>query len=325
MTPLLAVLAPLLPIAGRAPSAHNTQPWQLHAIDADRVALTWTPDRWLAVTDPDMRDLHLSCGAFVESLLIVAHHEGIDLEFATDIRGESLGTFGRGTSYATRFTCDDLAARRTHRLRYLAEPVDAETRSALDAEAKTGAARLQRLPDEGLADLLRVADAHQLGNPDAAHELRAWTRLTASELTAVDGLTAPCLGLSRAQALALAAVLSPHLDGVRRPLGLSALTARFGTPIDFANTDVLALVGPAAAFADDPLAYGRLLMRLWLLLHRSGYATHPLSQLIDVEPTAAALAATLDVGADERLLSVFRVGRAAEASPESPRRAVPTA
>lgn len=51
-----------LALAVRAPSVHNSQPWQWR-VGADRLHLWTNPDRHLPHTDPDRRDLLLSCGA----------------------------------------------------------------------------------------------------------------------------------------------------------------------------------------------------------------------------------------------------------------------
>lgn len=51
-----------LTLAGQAPSAHNTQPWRWLAGDSS-LHLYADRDRWLPATDPDGRDLVISCGA----------------------------------------------------------------------------------------------------------------------------------------------------------------------------------------------------------------------------------------------------------------------
>lgn len=56
--------------AVRAPSVHNSQPW-LWRIGADTVQLYADPDRRLH-TDPDMRDLVVSCGAALHHLQVAA-------------------------------------------------------------------------------------------------------------------------------------------------------------------------------------------------------------------------------------------------------------
>ncbi|WP_022871883.1 hypothetical protein [Nesterenkonia alba] len=70
-------------IAGRAPSAHNTQPWAPEVIEDDEgvvVRLRVHPDRVLPVGDPTFRDLYLSLGAWVESLDAAAAEAGVEVE-----------------------------------------------------------------------------------------------------------------------------------------------------------------------------------------------------------------------------------------------------
>jgi hypothetical protein len=73
---------------------------------------------------------------------------------------------------------------------------------------------------------------------------------------------------------------------------------------------ILVLEGSPEAVLES----GRSLLRVWLALDRDSYRTHPLSQLIDSEDTADALAEVLGVPR-ERLLAIFRAGT----SPEPPR------
>src|SRR5689334_7995420 len=63
----------------RAPSVHNTQPWRWR-VDDDAVQLhaDWT--RHLVATDPDRRDLVLSCGAALHHLLVALAGRGIEAE-----------------------------------------------------------------------------------------------------------------------------------------------------------------------------------------------------------------------------------------------------
>ena len=56
-----------LALAGRAPSVHNTQPWLWH-LGPGSVHLVADDGRRLAATDPDGRDLLVSCGAALHHL-----------------------------------------------------------------------------------------------------------------------------------------------------------------------------------------------------------------------------------------------------------------
>lgn len=61
-SPDLATVRSALELAVRAPSIHNSQPWRWR-IDERGVHLFADATRWLPATDPDERDLMVSCGA----------------------------------------------------------------------------------------------------------------------------------------------------------------------------------------------------------------------------------------------------------------------
>src|SRR5713226_3478955 len=112
-------------IAGRAPSPHNTQPWKL-IYGENHIRLDYDPDRHLEASDPTKRDLLLSLGSFVESLLIAASEARYGLEFVPDIDPGScqIGWFRRVAAYyKTPFTSGDILRRQTSRLPYRIVPV----------------------------------------------------------------------------------------------------------------------------------------------------------------------------------------------------------
>jgi hypothetical protein len=59
----------VLSLATRAPSIHNTQPWQWK-VGEESLHLYADPDRQLPSTDPDSRDLLLSCGATLHHAVV---------------------------------------------------------------------------------------------------------------------------------------------------------------------------------------------------------------------------------------------------------------
>ena len=67
----LAAQRRIVECATRAPSVHNTQPWRWRA-GPDRLELLADPDRRLAETDPDGRNLVISCGAALHHAQVVA-------------------------------------------------------------------------------------------------------------------------------------------------------------------------------------------------------------------------------------------------------------
>jgi hypothetical protein len=296
----LRELRRLEPVFGRAPSAHNTQPWTLE-YEPGQVLLGFDPERVLTASDPTRRDLELSLGAFAEAVLIASAEEGIALRF----EGERF--VPAETVYETPFTVADLEHRRTSRLEY--EPGRIEDLTQARAQLRDGET-LHELSARDLVDLYTRADRHVYETPPVVEELRAWLRLDARDPRYTeDGLNAECLDLSRLEARALALALRPRV----LPLARRALTSSSARVLR-RDHSILVLEGPP----DDVREGGRSLLRVWLALDRDGYRTHPLSQLIDSEETADALAYRLNVPHD-RLLAIFRAGRSAE-PPRSPRR-----
>ena len=65
-------------LASRAPSTHNTQPW-ICRLGASSLHLYADLTRWLPATDPDRRDLIVSCGAMLHHLEVALGSFGVDV------------------------------------------------------------------------------------------------------------------------------------------------------------------------------------------------------------------------------------------------------
>ena len=68
-SPDAGTLQTVLALASRAPSVHNTQPWRW-LVGAERLHLYSDANRQLPNTDPDCRDLMLSCGAALNHCVV---------------------------------------------------------------------------------------------------------------------------------------------------------------------------------------------------------------------------------------------------------------
>ena len=65
----------LIEAAVRAPSGHNSQPWQF-ALGDDRITIAPDFSRRLSAVDPDNRELFISLGCATENLSLAAAHFG---------------------------------------------------------------------------------------------------------------------------------------------------------------------------------------------------------------------------------------------------------
>ena len=227
MTDLMR-LKELEPLVWRAPSAHNTQPWQL-AYSADSVRLSFDPARVLTASDPDRRDLLLSLGAFVEAMLIAAADNQVPITFEPEIDFSryQIGRFALSSKlYDSHFTTADLLARQTSRLAYAGGTLDSTVVEELHHILNNEIA-LHMLNARDLEPLLVEANRAMFGSAAVVNELRHWLRLTGPEqYRSNDGLTAQCLNLTRPEAFALKFVLELSVHPWFCRLGLQSFIAR---------------------------------------------------------------------------------------------------
>ena len=143
----------------RAPSVHNTQPWQWR-IGHDAVELHADWNRHLAATDPDRRDLVISCGAALHHLEVALAARGLTAQVRRLPDREDRGHLATVAVRAGRADALDadlfpsIGLRQTDRRRMSHRPVSAEHVAVLTAQARrtgalllpvTGAAMRQRL------------------------------------------------------------------------------------------------------------------------------------------------------------------------------------
>jgi hypothetical protein len=296
-TRVVPVPALRLIVAGalRAPSVHNTQPWRWRAtsrtleLHADR-------SRGLPATDPEGRNLVISCGAALHHAQVVAGALG----WATHVDRhpdpddpDLLARLELSPAPPTRDGADVLAAveqRCTDRRRFTSWPVPDERLDHLAAVANQWDARAKGLSDvteRFLAErLVHRAGAIQRENRAAVLEQEAWLGRGA-----VDGIPVAALEDS-------GVVADAHAH-------------RFeAAPVDF--DDVHGSDGLVVLFAshDDPASWltaGEGLSALWLTATQGGLSVVPLSQVIEVAQTRAAFRAEVLGGLAEPLV-LARVG-----------------
>lgn len=203
-------------VAGRAPSAHNTQPWSPRVVGST-VELGVVPGRMLAAGDPTSRDLLLALGAWVESAEIAAAADGRSLRVEPTPHLERLDELpvhgqadparpllllhAQDEPYATPFTPDDVRERRVHRGPLAAVSTAPDGSDAFDVADVPDVPpwlRFAEVDGPAMAHLVRLGTAYTVARPGIATELVRWLRLTeAHPRYHRDGMTAEMLGLPR--------------------------------------------------------------------------------------------------------------------------------
>ena len=212
----------LVETAGRAPSVHNTQPWQFR-VQRSGLDLYADRARRLRAIDPAGREMLISCGAALFGLRLGLRHLGYRaaVELLPDPGHPGLLARIR-LDREVRPTAQDwemLAAvphRHTHRGPFSPEPIPPGLLVRLQHDAIAEGATLVLIdePSRGrLRDLVAAAARWQQRNPLIYDELRDWTRKRGSD--ARDGVPAR-------------SYTAPPEDGTARPgrLGRAAGAAR---------------------------------------------------------------------------------------------------
>ncbi len=199
----------LLNYAVLAPSAHNTQPW-LFRPSGDEVALLADRTRALPVSDPEDRELIMSCGAALFNLRVAIRHFGYSGEVRafSDLRDPDLLAFvrmGRRTAEADPisdlFPC--LSRRRTYRFPFEDRPVETGFSEALSRAASDEGCTLTVFEDpaskNALADLIAEGDKIQGADRSFRRELASWIHPNRSHSR--DGIPGYGMGLGDLKSL----------------------------------------------------------------------------------------------------------------------------
>lgn len=320
----------LVEAASSAPSPHNTQPWELHAVSETEAELFVPAERTLPHTDADGAFMTCALGIFVESLDIAAGASGLAIE--VDPLYPKLGAgleprplFARlrltPRGEPARFSLDLLARRQTARGAYDRRPADPEALATLEAIAAESGHRVRFSSDPALVDWIVELNAdtlfYDLDDPATRAEIGRWVRTSEREARAKnDGFSPATLGFPGP----LVDLFFFHYRLLAGPLTRRVLRRVFLRSTRGTRT-VGWIQGP---WGSPPACFeaGRMFMRFWLELTRQGLYLQPFGSVI-TNPTAHALMADR-LTVDERnglVWLLLRIGYC-PAPPRSHRRPV---
>jgi hypothetical protein len=143
-TPILKAIA----IGLNAPSAHNTQAWKFKIINDTEMMLYVDETRLLPKTDPPARQIHISCGSFLEALSIGCSAIGYKAEISLMPEGNySLSEIGKKPVALVKLLDDKnvtkhplfdyIFERRTNRTVYEGNLITNNEFSQISSESKT--------------------------------------------------------------------------------------------------------------------------------------------------------------------------------------------
>lgn len=277
-------------LANRAPSVHNSQPWRWR-IGPSTIHLFADPERALPATDPEGRDLRLSCGAALHHLRVALLAAGArttvhrlpDPAQPTHLAAVELD--------AGSPSPDDLALaraienRRSDRRVFSSWPVPPQMLTVLAGAAADEGALLTIIERESdryaVVRLIEHAAVEQALTPGMASETAAWTGRARGAGEGVPAANVPTEPGG--------AVPVRHFAGGEQP---QTLLGRFES-----DGTVLALLSTPGDGPVDQLRAGEALSAVLLGATRLGLSTDPISSPLEVPATRTQLQVALLHGA----------------------------
>lgn len=313
--PVSAQLEFLVHYAILAPSTHNSQPW-LFRVRADALELFADRTRALPVSDPDDRELLISCGAAIAHARLAACNFGqnatVDLLPGghPDLLARLRFHGQRSPTHAETRRFQAIAERRTTRTVFAIGDVPTEVLDALTSLARAEHAAIAFMTDaddrERISRLVAQADHIQMDDPAFRKELALWVHPQDSRTQ--DGMSIASFGQSDRLSAAAAQII--------RRFDLGAGVAARDKQIA-AGSPVLAILSTEADTPTDWLRTGMALAAVLLEATASGMQSAFLNQPIEVPMLRQQLRAELAIEGIPQIL--LRLGRGQKVPP-APRR-----
>jgi nitroreductase len=300
-----------LSLAIRAPSVHNSQPWRWR-VGPHSLHLYADLDRHLANTDPDRRDLMLSCGAALNHCVVALAALGWQSKThrfpnpADPAHLASIELQRRTPAELDVALAAAIPRRRTDRRYFSSWPVPPGDIALMSARAARAGVRLLRVEDvTGLKEVVAQAARMHAADSDYLSELAAWSGRHASP-AGVPARNTPAS--------------DPAADMPSRRFAGTALAQ----PPETVSTDDNAVVLALGTRGDDDLTRlraGEATSLVLLTATAQGLANCPVTEPLEISETREAVRADV-FDSNEFPQMLLRVGWApvnADPLPSTPR------
>jgi nitroreductase len=176
----------VLSLATRAPSIHNSQPWRWR-VGAESLHLYADPERHLPNTDPDSRDLLMSCGASLHHAVVALAAMGWQAKvhrFPDPLQPTHLAAievYRHPTSELDVVLAAAIPRRRTDRRHYSSWPVPARDITLMGSRAARAGVMMRRIESlPKLQSIVAQAVWRHATDQDYLTELTTWSGRYAS-------------------------------------------------------------------------------------------------------------------------------------------------
>lgn len=312
----------LIPFAVRAPSGHNTQPWQF-SVEQETIRIYPDLSRRLSVVDPDDHALFISLGCALENLVVAAAKQGLAASidyFPSDELEECLRVrLSEGADEDTHALFRAIPERQSNRGTYDGQAIDDSGLARILEASRRDAVEVRAFrvgdPDiEPIIGFVREGNIAQFNDPAFVAELVSWIRFSRREVVArQDGLTAVALGFPPVPRWLgrwiMTTLVKPEGEAKRqeRAIRSSSLLLLF-----------IARENDKRHWVD----VGRSFERVALTAASLGIAHAHVNMPCEVEPIRRRLTAYLGLDTGGQPLLLIRLGYARKRLPPSPRRPV---
>ena len=196
-------LKKLIHYGTKAPSGHNTQPWQFR-INSHRIQIHPDFSRALPIVDTDNHALYTSLGCAAENIIIAATQEGLDSKI--EIQKDSEGVDFINIDFISNDSSepDELFSfiddRQSTRNKYSGKKVPSEDLKQLKESFTFNEIDLMTFIEAGEIEQLKThiieGSNQQFQNTQFVHELMSWIRFSKKEAVQKrDGLWAASMGM----------------------------------------------------------------------------------------------------------------------------------